>query len=192
MNHALFSYPRELDDFTSLQLRLLQIVCAEVSSPVVDVEKRTCVAGSKYAPKVHFMLLGTSDVKRYTPVFFEMDTPDGRIFAVTDRGKEVAVVTDRDIEFFYTPDSGDGDYVVTSAYVIVNGWGHYIVAGNAFPEPLYGAVLMGLPPKPFIGAVVLISMVQAALLFVYFRQERTCPDLPPGEGAPPDACAKEN
>ena len=69
--------------------------------------------------------------------------------------------------FHYRPDTGNGVYSVRMAYVVLNGLRGFLLWGSADPEPLAGAVQMGVPPWLFLHGVVLLALVQGGLLAAY-------------------------
>jgi hypothetical protein len=141
-------------------------VPADVVEPQLYLYRISCEAGR---PTIYFTLVGTADVERCTPVFFEVDTPGGRTWAVTEYDESQ---TCENGLFYYRSDTGDGVYSVRMAYVVVNGLRTSLLWGGAHPEPLAGAVQMGVPPWLFLHGVVLLSLVQGGLLAAYLLRLR--------------------
>jgi hypothetical protein len=119
-------------------------------------------------PVVKFLLLGVGEEARTTPVFFVLETPDGeQTWAMAD----YAGARDDSVAFSYRSDGGDGKYTVRSAFAVVDGVRGLLVWGGREPEPLAGAVQMGMPPYLFVGIVCLAAGLQGGLLLAFLIAE---------------------
>jgi hypothetical protein len=134
-------------------------VPTDAAEPQLYLQRISCEGGR---PTMYFTLTGAADVEHCTPVFFEVDTPGGRTWAATEYEESC-----ENALLHYRPDTGDGVYSVRMAYIVLNGLRGFLLWGSADPEPLAGAVQMGVPPWLFLHGVVLLALVQGGLLAAY-------------------------
>lgn len=123
-------------------------------------------------PTIHFRLEGSQWTKACDsdfcfPVFFEIDGPKGRTWAVAEYDSE-----SDGAQHFVHKLKGEvsGEYKITSAWTIYNGLRGMIIWGAAYPEPLIGAVRTGMNPTFYLSLVFLLTLVQAVMLLRVLRK----------------------